>query len=95
MGAVTALRFLQQSKNIPLQEHVKYVVADAPFSSFMSIATDIVSNITKMPKFISSVLAEQFSEKIKELHGIDLRELNLEDEFVSKVPVGFLYSSND
>lgn len=65
MGAVTALRFLQQRKNASQAQHLKYVVADAPFSSFMSIATDIVSKLTKLPEFLASILAEQFSEKIK------------------------------
>ena len=49
MGAVTALRFLQKEGNSFLSKHIKYVIADAPFSSFKSIATDIVCQSTKLP----------------------------------------------
>ena len=49
MGAVTALRFIQKEGRNSLTKHVKYVVADAPFFSFKTIATDIVSQSTKLP----------------------------------------------
>jgi len=61
MGAVTALRFLQQEKHSQLAQHVQYVVADAPFSSFKSIATDIVSKATHLPNFLSLILADTFA----------------------------------
>ena len=64
MGAVTALRFLQQEKHSGLAQYVKYVIADAPFSSCKSIATDIISNSTHLPHFLSLILADTFAQKI-------------------------------
>ncbi len=70
------------------------MVADAPFSSFKSIATDIVARTTHLPDFLSSVLADQFAEKIKEKFGLDLKEIDVE-ALNTPVSVNFLYSSKD
>lgn len=49
MGAVTALRTIQQYSHHPVLRAVKYVVADSPFSSFKMIATEIVCKIIRLP----------------------------------------------
>jgi hypothetical protein len=94
MGAVTALRFLQQQGNSPLAQKVRYAIADAPFSSFKAIATEIVSRSTRLPEFISLVLADTFADKIKEQHGFELRDIDL-SPLTTQVPVHFLYSPRD
>jgi hypothetical protein len=55
---------------------VKYVVADSPFSSFKSIATEIVCKMVRLPEFISGIIADAFANKIREKYGIDLKEIN-------------------
>lgn len=49
MGAVTCLKLLKSLKGRQMIENLKYVVADAPFSSFKSIATEIVSKKVHLP----------------------------------------------
>jgi hypothetical protein len=49
MGAVTCLKLLQRLKGCQMIDHIKYVVADAPFSSFKTIASEIVSKKAYMP----------------------------------------------
>lgn len=64
MGAVTALRTIQQYSEYPAIRAVKYVVADSPFSSFKMIATELVSKMIKLPEFISGIIADTFANKI-------------------------------
>ena len=94
MGAVTALRLIQKEGTSKLAKHVKYVVADAPFSSFKSIATDIVSQSAKLPEFIALILADTFAQRIKDKHQMDLREIDL-TQLKTQTPVHFLFSTND
>jgi peroxiredoxin len=73
---------------------VKYVIADSPFSSFKRIATELVCKMVRLPEFIAGIVADAFANKIQELHGLNLKDLNLSD-INSRVPVVFLYSNND
>ena len=60
MGAVTCLKLLKRLKGCRMIENVKYVVADSPFCSFKTIASEIVSKKAHLPEFISRVFADAF-----------------------------------
>lgn len=64
MGAVACLRALQEYRDDPAMQYVRYVVADSPFSSFRMIATEQISKIASIPEFLSGMLASAFASKI-------------------------------
>ena len=94
MGAVACLRAMHAHPEHPALSHVRYIVADSPFSSFSEVAAQQISQKTQMPLFLSSVLADIFANQIRTKYGVNLNDIKL-SHLTCSVPVTFLYSSRD
>lgn len=70
MGAVAALRFLNNNKEI------KVAVFDSPFSSLEALVLELTKNNTKIPKIIASGALKIINTTIKEKAKFDIYDLN-------------------
>ncbi len=91
MGAVTALRYAASAPR-----DVAAVIADSPFISFRELLTDFGRSKTILPKMLCYPVAEVLAMLIRNRHGFDLREINLEHQVpLVDCPVIFVHSIED